>query len=102
MRKALCGSNGWLDDNEVYALAETYFLTDEAVFEKMEQERKEAEKRRQEEVAKKRKEQEEKRKAAMKKSKNKSEEKKEPVAAAIETAQADEPEKPMQEQLSLI
>lgn len=102
VRKALCGSNGWLDDNEVYALAETYFLTDEAVFEKMEQERKEAEKRRQEEVAKKRKEQEEKRKAAMKKSKNKSEEKKEPVAAAIETAQADEPEKPMQEQLSLI
>lgn len=102
VRKALCGSNGWLDDNEVYALAETYFLTDEAVFEKMEQERKEAEKRRQEEVAKKRKEQEEKRKAAMKKSKNKSEEKKEPVAATIETAQADEPEKPMQEQLSLI
>lgn len=102
VRKPLCGSNGWLDDNEVYALAETYFLTDEAVFEKMEQERKEAEKRRQEEVAKKRKEQEEKRKAAMKKSKNKSEEKKEPVAAAIETAQADEPEKPMQEQLSLI
>lgn len=75
VRKALCGSNGWLDDNEVYALAETYFLTDEVVFEKMEQERKEAEKRRQEEVAKKRKEQEEKRKAAMKKSKNKSEEK---------------------------
>lgn len=102
VRKALCGSNGWLDDNEVYALAETYFLTDEAVFEKMEQERKEAEKRRQEEVAKKRKEQEEKRKAAMKKSKNKPEEKKEPVAATIETAQADEPEKPMQEQLSLI
>lgn len=102
VRKALCGSNGWLDDNEVYALAETYFLTDEAIFEKMEQERKEAEKRRQEEVAKKRKEQEEKRKAAMKKSKNKSEEKKEPVAATIETAKADEPEKPMQEQLSLI
>lgn len=102
VRKALCGSNGWLDDNEVYALAETYFLTDEAIFEKMEQERKEAEKRRQEEVAKKRKEQEEKRKAAMKKSKNKSEEKKEPVAATIETAQADVPEKPMQEQLSLI
>lgn len=102
VRKALCGSNGWLDDNEVYALAETYFLTDEAVFEKMEQERKEAEKRRQEEVAKKRKEQEEKRKAAIKKSKKKSEEKKEPVAATIETAQADEPEKPMQEQLSLI
>ena len=62
---ALGGSNGWLDDNEVYALAETYFLTDEAIFEKMEQERKEAEKRRQEEVAKKRKEQEEKRKAAV-------------------------------------
>lgn len=102
VRKALCGSNGWLDDNEVYALAETYFLTDEAVFEKMEQERKEAEKRRQEEVAKKRKEQEEKRKAAMKKSKNKSAEKRKPVAATIETAQADEPEKPMQEQLSLI
>ena len=56
----------------------------------------------QEEVAKKRKEQEEKRKAAMKKSKNKSEEKKEPVAATIETTQADVPEKPMQEQLSLI
>lgn len=102
VRKALCGSNGWLDDNEVYALAETYFLTDEAVFEKMEQERKEAEKRRQEEVAKKRKEQEEKRKTAMKKSKNKSEEKKEPVAATIETAQVEEPEEPMQEQLSLI
>lgn len=38
----------------------------------------------------------------MKKSKNKSEEKKEPVAATIETTQADVPEKPMQEQLSLI
>lgn len=102
VRKALGGSNGWLDDNEVYALAETYFLTDEAVFEKMEQERKEAEKRRQEEVAKKRKEHEEKRKAVAKKSKNKSEEKKELVAATVEIAQTDEPAKPMQEQLSLI
>ncbi len=102
VRKALCGSNGWLDDNEVYALAETYFLTDEAVFEKMEQERKEAEKRRQEEVVKKRKEQEEKRKAAMKKSKAKLEEKENTIVATPEAAKTDDDIKPMQEQLSLI
>lgn len=100
VRKALGGSNGWLDDNEVYALAETYFLTDEAIFEKMEQERKEAEKRRQEEVAKKRKEQEEKRKAAVKKSKNKPEEKKSQVEVSEKSISDNK--KPSQEQLSLI
>ena len=100
VRKALGGSNGWLDDNEVYALAETYFLTDEAIFEKMEQERKEAEKRSQEEVAKKRKEQEEKRKAAVKKSKNKPEEKKSQVEVSEKSISDNK--KPSQEQLSLI
>ena len=102
VQKAFGGSNGWLDDNEVYALAEIYFLTDEAVFEKMEQEKKEAEKRRQEEVAKKRKEQEEKRKAAAKKSKNKTTEKKKTDAAPLEITQTDEALKPMQAQLSLV
>ena len=101
IQKALVGSNGWLDDNEVYALAETYFLIDEAVFEKMEQERKEAEKRRQEEVAKKRKEQEEKRTAAANKPKKQSEEKKseETKGTAAPTVSG---ENTMQGQLSLV
>ena len=64
VKKALNSKNGWLDDNEVYAYAETYYMTDEAVFEQIEAKRAEAEKKRQEEVAKKRKEQEEKRKKA--------------------------------------
>ena len=64
VKKALNSANGWLDDNEVYAYAETYFLTDEAVFEKIAAEKAEAERKRQEEVARIRKEQEEKRKEA--------------------------------------
>ena len=71
VKKALNGPGGWLDDNEVYAYAETYFLTDEAVFEKIAAEKAEAERKRQEEVAKKRKEQEEKRKKAEEKKKKK-------------------------------
>lgn len=101
VQKALVGSNGWLDDNEVYALAETYFLIDEAVFEKMEQERKEAEKIRQEEVAKKRKEQEEKRKAAANKTKKQSEEKKSEETKGT-AAPTISDENTMQGQLSLV
>lgn len=71
VKKALNGANGWLDDNEVYAYAETYYLTDEAVFEKMAAEKAEAEKKRREDVEKRRKEQEEKRKKAAKESKKK-------------------------------
>lgn len=33
VKKALNSQNGWLDDNEVYAYAETYYMTDEAAFE---------------------------------------------------------------------
>ena len=71
VKKALNSKSGWLDDNEVYAYAETYYMTDEAVFEKIAAEKAEAEKKRQEEVAKKRKEQEEKRKKASKEGKKK-------------------------------
>ena len=67
VKKALNGPGGWLDDNEVYAYAETYFLTDEAVFEQIAAEKAEAERKRQEEVAQRRKEMEEKRKQANKK-----------------------------------
>lgn len=67
VRKALLSQNGWLDDNEVYAYAETYFITDEKIFEKIEEEKKTAEEKRRTEVAKKRKEQEEKRKKTAKK-----------------------------------
>lgn len=62
VKKALNSQNGWLDDNEVYAYAETYYYTSEEVFEKLEADKKAKEMKRQEEVAKKRKEQEEKRK----------------------------------------
>lgn len=100
VKKALDGRNGWLDDNEVYAYAETYYLTDEAVFEQIAAEKAEAEKKRQEEVAKKRKEQEEKRKKANEKKKKKEPEvkKKEPVAEKA-PEQTEQPE--MQEQLCL-
>lgn len=100
VKKALAGKNGWLDDNEVYALAETYYLTDESVFEKEEQERKEAEKRRQEEVAKKRKEQEAKRKAAN--DKKKSVQKKQSSSPKEITEKTEVTQQPMEEQLSLI
>lgn len=82
VKKALNSKNGWLDDNEVYAYAETYYMTDEAVFEQIAAEKAEAEKKRREEVAKKRKEQEEKRKKTNEKKKKKEaeEKKKEPVA----------------------
>lgn len=62
VKKALNSQNGWLDDNEVYAYAETYYYTSEELFEKLEADKKAKEMKRQEEVAKKRKEQEEKRK----------------------------------------
>lgn len=71
VKKALNSQNGWLDDNEVYAYAETYYLTDEAIFEQMAAEKAAEEKKRREAVAKKRKEQEEKRKKAAKESKKK-------------------------------
>lgn len=66
VKKALNGKNGWLDDNEVYAYAETYYMTDEAVFEKLAAEKEEEEKKRRADVEKRRKEQEEKRKKAEK------------------------------------
>lgn len=100
VKKALNSKDGWLDDNEVYAYAETYYMTDEAVFEQIAAEKAEAEKKRQEEVAKKRKEQEEKRKKANEKKKKKEaeEKKKEPVAEKA----PDKTEQPeMQEQLCL-
>ncbi len=100
VKKALNSQNGWLDDNEVYAYAETYYLTDEAVFEQIAAEKAEAEKKRQEEVAKKRKEQEEKRKKAdaKKKQKETQEKKKEPITEKVPD-QTQQPE--MQEQLCL-
>ena len=64
VKKALNGPNGWMDDNEVFVYAEIYFLTDEAVLEKIAAEKAEEERKRQEEVAKKRQEMEEKRKKA--------------------------------------
>lgn len=45
VKKALNSKNGWLDDNEVYAYTETYYMTDEAVFEQIEAEKAEAEKK---------------------------------------------------------
>lgn len=101
VKKALNSQNGWLDDNEVYAYAETYYLTDEAVFEQIAAEKAEAEKKRQEEVAKKRKEQEEKRKKAdaKKKKKETEEKKKEPIAETKVPEQTQRPE--IQEQLCL-
>lgn len=101
VKKALNSQNGWLDDNEVYAYAETYYVTDEAVFEQIAAEKAEAEKKRQEEVAKKRKEQEEKRKKAdaKKKQKETEEKKKEPIAETKVPDQTQQPD--MQEQLCL-
>ena len=86
VKKALNGKNGWLDDNEVYAYAETYYMTDEAVFEKLAAEKEEAEKKRRADVEKRRKEQDEKpKKAAKEKKKNTTESKK----AAVEKAKAE-------------
>lgn len=100
VKKELNSQNGWLDDNEVYAYAETYYMTDEAVFEQIATEKAEAEKKRREEVAKKRKEQEEKRKKANEKKKKKEteEKKKEPIVEKV-PEQTEQPE--MQEQLCL-
>ena len=61
VKKALNSQNGWLDDTEVYAYAETYYMTSEEELERIAAEKAEAEKKRREEVEKKRKEQEEKR-----------------------------------------
>lgn len=100
VKKALNNKNGWLDDNEVYAYAETYYMTDEAVFEQIEAEKAEAEKKRQEEVAKKRKEQEEKRKKANAAKKQK--ETVEPKQVQKESKVPEPMEQPvMQEQLCL-
>ena len=64
VKKALNSQNGWLDDEEVYAYAETYYMTSEEEFERRAKEKAEEEKKEREAVAKKRKEQEEKRKKA--------------------------------------
>ena len=45
VKKALNSQNGWLDDNEVYAYAETYYMTDEATFERLAAEKAEEEKK---------------------------------------------------------
>lgn len=71
VKKALNSQNGWLDDEEVYAYAETYYMTSEEEFERRAAEKAEAEKKEREAVAKKRKEQEEKRKKASKDKKKK-------------------------------
>ena len=62
---------GWLDDEEVYAYAETYYMTSEEEFERRAAEKAETEKKEREAVAKKRKEQEEKRKKVAKDKKKK-------------------------------
>lgn len=97
VKKALNSNTGWLDDNEVYAYAETYFLTDEAVFERIAAEKAAAEKKRQEDVAKRRKEQEEKRKNAVKERRKTTPKK--PVSQEPKTENAEESK--MQEQLCL-
>lgn len=86
-----------MDDNEVYAYAETYYMTDEAVFERLAAEKAEAEKKRQEEVARKRKEREEKLKKLEKERKKKNA--KEQTVIKEESSQPENPE--MQEQLCL-
>lgn len=86
VKKALNGKNGWLDDNEVYAYAETYYMTDEAVFEKLAAEKEEEEKKRRADVEKRRKEQEEKRKKAAKEKKKNTAEVK---TAAVEKVKAE-------------
>ena len=86
VKKALNGKNGWLDDNEVYAYAETYYMTDEAVFEKLAAEKEEEEKKRRADVEKRRKEQEEKRKKAAKEKKKNTAEAK---TAAVEKVKAE-------------
>lgn len=102
IKKALGNSQGWLDDNEVYAYAETYYMTDEAVFEKIEAEKKAAEKKRREEVAQKRKEQEEKRKKAMAKSKKKTSQKDQENAPKSDPGQSETKTLAMQGQMSLL
>lgn len=97
VKKALNSQNGWLDDNEVYAYAETYYMTDEAAFERLAAEKAEAEKKRQEDVARKRKEREEKLKKLEKERKKKNA--KEQTVITEESSQTENPE--MQEQLCL-
>jgi len=71
VKKALNSQHGWLDDEEVYAYAETYYMTNEEEFERRAAQKAEEEKKEREAVAKKRKEQEEKRKKAAKEKKKK-------------------------------
>ena len=85
VKKALNGKNGWLDDNEVYVYAETYYMTDEAVFEKLAAEKEEEEKKRRADVEKRRKEQEEKRKKAAKEKKKNTEEAKTAAVEKVKT-----------------
>ena len=102
VKKALNGHNGWLDDNEVYAYAETYYMTDEAVFEQIAAAKAEEEKKRRAAVAKKRQEQEEKRQKADKKLKKKEPvvPKKEEASEEVKALEAEE-QPVMQEQLCL-
>lgn len=102
VKKALGNSHGWLDDNEVYAYAETYYMTDEAVFEKIEAEKKAAEEKRRKEVEQKRKEQEEKRKKAAPKSKKEMPAKDKENAPRPESAQSENKTLAMQGQMSLL
>lgn len=97
VKKALNSQNGWLDDNEVYAYVETYYMTDEATFERLAAEKAEAEKKRQEEVARKRKEREEKLKKLEKERKKKNA--KEQTVIKEESPQTENPE--IQNQLCL-
>ena len=119
VKRALNSQNGWLDDEEVYAYAETYYMTSEEEFERLANEKAEEEKKEREAVAKKRKELEEKRKKAAEDKKKKkavsekavtekvkaeAEDKKIPIPesaaeTAPETAEKDAPV--MQEQLCL-
>ena len=99
VKKALNSQNGWLDDNEVYAYAETYYMTDEATFERLAAEKAEEEKKRQEEVARKRKEREEKLKKLEKERKKKNAKEKEKTVIKEESPQTENPE--IQNQLCL-
>lgn len=96
VRKALNSQNGWLDDNEVFAYAETYYMTDEAIFQKIEAEKREAAEKRRAEVEQKRKEQEEKRKKTAIKKKQAEKDKEPDKQEVIDKLNAEE------EQLSLL
>lgn len=100
VKKALNSQNGWLDDNEVYAYAETYYMTSEEEFERLAAEKEEKEKQRRAAVEQKRKEQEEKRKKTAKANKKKTEDAEKAIiekAKAEADVQSEETEKPMKE-----